>query len=400
MRILQISNKFPYPPKDGGAIATFNLTRDFSELKHSVTVLAINTPKHYFNIKDLPQKIQQIADFHTVFVDTSVSPIGATVNLLVSSKPYIAVRFISTKFKNYLAYLLKNNKYDVIQLEGLYLCPYLPVIRLHSKALVAFRAHNIEHEIWQRTTIQEKNPLKKLYFKSLTSRLKEFELSYVNKYDVLLPITSRDAQKFNEMGNFKPVHVTPTGVKTREIPESQTVETLSLFHLGGLDWKPNQEGLIWFVNKVLPKVVRKYPDTKFYIGGRNSPEWLEKKLEHPNVMYLGEITDAGNFIKSKAIMIVPLFAGSGMRIKIVEGMALGKTIITTSIGEEGIGAEHKNNILIADDAEQFFANIDLCFSKPGLSRTIGKNAAEFAIQNFDNKAITHGLVNFYETQIG
>lgn len=399
MRILQITNKFPYPPKDGGAIATFNLTRDFSHLKHSVTVLAINTPKHYFNIKDLPQKIQQLAEFHTVYIDTSISFVSAFFNLLISSKPYIAVRFISKKFRNYLVYLLKNNEYDVIQLEGLYVCPYLTTIRSHSKALVSYRAHNIEHEIWDRTAHQEKNIFKKLYFNILAKRLKEFELSYLNTYDVLLPITSRDAEHFNQMGNFKPHHVTPTGVNINQSADSQTVETLSMFHLGGLDWKPNQEGLIWFVSKVLPKVVRKYPDTKFYIGGRNSPEWLGKKLQHPNVMYLGEITDASNFIKSKAIMIVPLFAGSGMRIKIVEGMALGKTIITTSIGEEGIGAEHKKNILIADNAEQFYYYIDLCFSKPELIKEIGENAAEFSKKHFDNKAITKGLITFYENQI-
>ncbi len=399
MRILQITNKFPYPPKDGGAIATFNLTRDFSELNHSVTVLAINTPKHYFNIKELPQKIQKLADFHTVYIDTSISVVKAIFNLLLSSKPYIAVRFMSNKFKNYLVYLLKHNEYDVIQLEGLYLCPYLTTIRAFSKAMVSFRAHNIEHEIWQRTADQEKNILKRLYFKILASRLKEFELSYINKYDVILPITSRDANHFEKLGNFKPFHVTPTGVNVNQSPSNTIVETLSIFHLGGLDWKPNQEGLIWFVNKVLPRVVRKYPDTKFYIGGRNSPDWLGKKLEHPNVLYLGEITDATNFIKSKAIMIVPLFAGSGMRIKIVEGMALGKTIITTSIGEEGIGAVHKENILIADDQDQFFSNIDLCFSKPEMSKRIGHNAATFAKDNFDSKSITQGLLSFYENHV-
>jgi glycosyltransferase involved in cell wall biosynthesis len=399
MRILQISNKFPYPPKDGGAIATFSLTRDFSTLNHAVTVLSINTPKHYFDLKDLPKNVNQIAEFHTVYVDTSVSVLEGMYNLLVSSKPYIAVRFISKKFRNYLSYLLKNNEYDVIQLEGLFVCPYLPVIRLYSKALVAFRAHNIEHEIWQRTAKREKNIFKKLYFKILASRLKEFEISYLNTYDVLLPITSRDAKHFSNLGNFKPVHVTPTGVKIDKPPEPQSVETLSMFHLGGLDWKPNQEGLIWFVQEVLPKVVRKYPEAKFYIGGRNSPEWLGKKLEHPNVLYLGEITDASNFIKSKAVMIVPLFAGSGMRIKIVEGMAHGKTIITTSIGEEGIGAKHKKNILIADNENEFFSNIDMCFSRPELLTEIGNNAAEFSMKHFDNKNITQGLISFYENQI-
>lgn len=399
MRILQITNKFPYPPKDGGAIATYSLTRDFFELNQSVTILAINTPKHYFNIKDLPKNVQRIADFHTVYIDTSITFVKGFINFVLSSKPYNAVRFISKKFSKYLTYLLKNNEFDVIQLEGLYLCPYLPVIRSHSKALVSLRAHNIEHEIWQRTAKQENNIFKRIYFNILAARLKEFELNYLNSYDVLIPITNRDADHFNKLGNFKPVHVTPTGIRTANFSEDKAVETLSMFHLGGLDWKPNQEGLIWFVNKVLPKVVKKYPDTKFYIGGRNSPEWLGKKLEHPNVLYLGEITDAENFMKSKAVMIVPLFAGSGIRIKIVEGMALGKAIITTSIGEEGIGAEHKKNILIADNVNEFYTNIDLCFSKPELVKNIGKNAAEFATTHFDNKAITQDLIEFYENQI-
>lgn len=147
MRILQVTNKVPYPPNDGGAIACMNLTRGFSLLGHKVIVLAMNTGKHHITVDEIPEAIKDLADFKLVDVPAPISQFSALINLLFSSQPYNAVRFISESFKSELIALLKQEHFDIIQLEGLYVCPYIPVIREHSNAKIVYRAHNIEHEI-------------------------------------------------------------------------------------------------------------------------------------------------------------------------------------------------------------------------------------------------------------
>jgi glycosyltransferase involved in cell wall biosynthesis len=143
-------------------------------------------------------------------------------------------------------------------------------------------------------------------------------------------------------------------------------------------------------------VLGRHPALKFYLAGRNAPSTISSAY-FPNVEFLGEVGDAYEFMRSKAIMIVPLLSGSGMRIKIVEGMALGKSIVTTGIGTEGIATTSGENILVADSPEEFAAAIcRLAEDKEYFSR-IGQNAFKFVRDNYDNLAITASLVEFFQT---
>lgn len=396
MRILQVTNKVPYPAKDGGAIACMNLSQGFSQLGHRVTVLSMNTVKHHIDFKDIPESVRSIADFHLVEVPARISALQALLNLLFSKKPYNAVRFISDRFSKALERLLSEQQFDVVQLEGLYLCPYIPVIRKKSNALIVYRAHNIEHEIWKRTMEISKG-LKRFYLRNLSKRIYKFELAMLNRYDLLVPITARDEAILNKLGNTKPTHVSQTGIDASVmLPNSKKLEHPTLFHLGSMEWAPNQEGLIWFVDKCWPAIREKYPALKFYVAGRNAPQWLQKRLEVPNVVFIGEVADAYEFINSKSIMVVPLFSGSGMRVKIIEGMALGKSIVTTPIGAEGIAVENRKHLLIARDENSFIEAVSELIENHELFEQIGKNAIEFIHENFDNLATADKLVDFYQ----
>jgi polysaccharide biosynthesis protein PslH len=396
MRILQLMNKVPWPPKDGGAIACLNLTKGFSMLGHEVTVLSMNTTKHHIRIKDMPADLRKKADFRLVEVPASINWVEATLNLLFSKLPYNAQRFISDEFSQELAKLLNEKAFDVIQLEGLYLCPYIPVIRKYSKALISYRAHNIEYEIWERTATLSEG-FRSKYLRNLSKRIKRFEVSYLNAYDLLVPITDRDGIILDKLGNSKPRHTSQTGIDFASlVPTARKLEFPSLFHIGALDWAPNQEGLIWFFNNCWPKIHSQNPELKFYLAGRNAPEWFERIIKLEGVVYLGEINDAYDFINSKAVMVVPLFSGSGMRIKIIEGMALGKPIVTTDIGTEGIPTENGKNILIANDVDRFVDAINQLIHDRALSDRIGKSAIGFIQEKYDNLSQAEALVEFYK----
>lgn len=399
MRILQVTNKVPYPSKDGGAIACMNLCKGFALLGHDVTVLAMNTLKHNVEIDEIPENLKDLAKFELVEVPAPITVFGAVSNLLFSRKPYNAVRFIDKHFEKELSQILTQQDFDVVQLEGLYVLPYIPVIRKLSKATIVYRSHNIEFEIWQRTIGLAKG-ISKLYFKILTNRIKRFETELLNTYDLLVPITERDGVLLNRLGNNKPAHVSPTGIDASVlIPNSKNIEHPSLFHIGSLEWSPNQEGLVWFLANCWPILHQNHPRLKFYIAGRNAPQWLINKFNLPNVVFEGEVADAYKFMNSKSIMIVPLFSGSGMRIKIIEGMALGKSIVSTPIGAEGLNVSPNENILIAEKQEAFVEAVSSLIDNPQLFEELGKNAIEFILKNFDNLEAAGKLIEFYKRNI-
>ncbi|RYD77481.1 MAG: glycosyltransferase [Sphingobacteriales bacterium] len=396
MRILQLCNRVPWPPHDGGAIAMLNMTKAFHALGHEVHLLCLNTRKHFVEKEDMPEIFRELASFRAVYINTDVEPGGALMNLLFSKESYHLSRFRSKAFSGKLIYVLENFKFDIIQLEGLHISIYLPIIRKYSKAKVVLRAHNIEFLIWERLAASEENKLKKWYVSLLAERLKKYEVDVLNKFDAIVPITEHDAQTFRELGCKIPIHVSPTGLDLDEYKiEKAATEFPSVFHLGALDWMPNIQGLDWFIQQVWPKIHTKYPEIKFYIAGRHMPSSF-KMLQVAGVEIVGEVDNAKVFMNSKAIMVVPLLSGSGMRIKIIEGMALAITIVSTSIGAEGIEVENGINILIANDADDFADAVLRCINDRNFCENLGENAQKLVEEEYSNLSLVKELADFYK----
>jgi len=372
-----------------------NVTQGLIEAGHSLKLIAVNPPKHHISLSDLPSEYINKTGIQLVFVDTDIKLIDALLNLF-RRKSYHIERFISKEFREKLADILRHETFDIIQVESIFLMGYLQTLRRYSSAKVVLRAPNIEFIIWKRMTSQETNPLKKAYLALLTKSLQKWELEQINRADAVYTVTINDMDFFKEKGCIKPITYIPTGIditKKTELDFSH-VEFPSLFHIGALDWLPNQEAVQWFLKNVWVKVHTQYPDLKFYLAGRNTPQWIFN-LNMPNIEVIGEVADAGEFISSKSIMLVPLISGSGMRVKIIEGMMLGKTIISTSVGVEGIIHKNKENILIADTPEEFYKAIVRCISDREFCEKIGRNARENAIANYNNDSLTHKLVGFF-----
>ena len=402
MRILIVANKMPYPAKDGGTIATLSLARSLHKCGSIVDLLAMNTPKHFCNVGNIPAEISSEITFHAVSVDTTIRATDALKNLLFSSLPYNAERFINKDFEKKLCELLCENNYDIVQLEGLYLCPYIPAIRKCTHTKVALRAHNVEHEIWSRMVENEKSLPKRLYKRIIAKRMRKFELSHINSYDYFVPITDHDADFFSKNGNTKPIFVAPTGIES-DNPllsiDGTKAEFPTFSYIGALDWQPNVEGLTWFVENVWKEYRHKHADAKFRVAGRNADVAFANFLKTNGIDYLGEVEISADFYASGSIFVVPLFSGSGMRIKIVEAMAAGKTVITTTVGTEGIATENSKNILIADNADDFLACMEKIAADQCLFDEISLNARKFINDNYDNVEIARNLTLFYSENV-
>ena len=398
MKILLLTNKFPYPPRDGGSIATLNMINGLHHAGNKITCLALNTSKHPFPVKQIPGDLGDAIRFLGVDCDISIRPLQLVSNLLFSRHPYIAKRFDIKAFRKVLASLLEEETFDIIQLEGPYPGQYLDLIRKMSKARISLRAHNVEHLIWQRKAQNERSFLKKWYFNNMARRLKQFELAVAQGADALIPISECDASYFSNLGLQMPMLTIPAGLIRKNYPLTPLPALPSVFFIGALDWLPNQEGLSWFLHNVFDLLLNELPELRFHVAGRNAPGHFEKKLKHPNISYHGEVEDAIAFMQNYRVMVAPLLTGSGIRIKILEGLALGRPVVTTSAGIEGIPDISHPFVAVADDPKVFSSQlIKLVLDSDGLDRSPGE-AHQFISRHFDTFALSERLSRFYKTE--
>jgi polysaccharide biosynthesis protein PslH len=395
MKILQVCKKFPFPLKDGESIAMTYLAKALCELGHNVTLLSMNTSKHWVDLAILPSGFDHYASMHMVPVDNRIKVVAMAKNLF-SDRSYHAERFVHASFYNKIREILSKESFDIIQLESPYLAPYISAIRERSGAKIVLRSHNVEYEIWERIAVNS-SPLRRWYLQTITPRLKQFEIKHLADYDLVAGITERDLDQFRALGLHSPTVFLPIGLDVRDYrPDYKPYRRpLSLSFIGSLDWMPNVEGLEWFLEEVWqPFVVPNMPELRLHIAGRNTPDWL-KNLNMPGITVHGEVPDARAFINRHAVMIAPLLSGGGMRAKILEGMALGRTVISTTIGIEGIAAQHQRDALVADTPQAFYQAIRWCVEQGDNLQQVGQHARQMCTTQFDNLAIGQRLVEAY-----
>ncbi|MEM8584926.1 MAG: glycosyltransferase family 4 protein [Bacteroidota bacterium] len=399
MKILVLSKKFPFPLKDGESQAIHGLCKSLHELDCQVSLLAMNTSKHYYSEKTLPEGMDHFDQVRTVVVDNQLK-IGSALSNLVRNTSYHISRFDNDDYRQALRRWLKRESFDIIQLETVYLAPYLNTIRRHTDAPVVMRAHNVEHEIWERRFQNLSFGPKRWYLKRLTKQLARYEREQLNQYDLLLPITKRDEERFRKLGYKGKSHVLPLGLDADKITLdfNSYHRDPSIHFIGSLDWTPNIEGLQWFLNKAWPAIHKKFPKLQFHIAGRNMPHAI-KMLDMSQVFVHGEVDDAQAFVSQHSISIVPLLSGSGMRAKILEAMALGRTVISTSIGLEGIQAEHRRHLLIADTPQQFLEAIEHCYRQGSELEQLGRSAQKLFEKKYNRKKLAEKLVKTYNKLI-
>lgn len=393
MRILQLCYKPPFPPVDGGTLAIGSVTRGLLHAGCEVKVLTVSTDKHPFSIDKIPQDFPLSTSIESVYIDTRVKPLSALYNLLCGESYHVR-RYINSSFESRLVQILENEQYDIVHVESVFLTPYVKTIRRHSDAKVILRAHNIEHRIWNQLSRGERNPFRKWYLKHLAMALEAYERGHVNDYDGVICITDQDAEVYRQMGCRRPLCAVPFAVEPYRIPENLVVKPFTLFHVGSMDWKPNIEAIDWFLSKVWPTIHRELPEARMFIAGRRMPQrLLNSRID--GVSVVGEVDDAMLFMADKSVNVVPLLSGSGIRVKILEAMSMGKPVVATSVAARGIKYTDGENLLIADTPQDFVDQLRRCFSTSGVSTAIGSAAVELVKSEYNIEKQTENIISFY-----
>jgi glycosyltransferase involved in cell wall biosynthesis len=392
MKILQVCNKIPFPPQDGGSLAMNQLSESLHRMGHEVKILAMNTHKQQFLESSWTTEYRRKFKPELIFMDTRIKALDAVLNLF-SDKSYNIERFYSEAFAQKLQSVLQAGKYDIIQMESLYVAPYLPLIRKYSRAKVVLRAHNVEHGIWERLAAREKNPLRKKYLKLLADRLKAYEESKLNDFDAIAAITPGDAAFFRNCGCIRPVVLIPFGIEIKPFVPTE-VKPDSIFFIGAMDWLPNEESVRWVLDHMWDRLLDMHPSLHFYIAGRNMPRWL-KDLNKKQVTVFPDIPDADAFMADKAILLAPYFSGGGMRVKFIEAMARKKTVITTILGAEGIEGRDGDHFLLAESEAGLLAVTGKAIHDAALREAIGDKARSLVANKYDSRGIAETLMGLY-----
>lgn len=389
-RILILTNRVPYPLNDGGNLAMKAMVDGYLANGWQVFMLCMNTSRHHVSEEKAQEVYKDVSVFETVEVDNEVKPIPTLLNFLFSTQPNHAARFWSNNYKIRLSEVLHAFKPAIVQVESVYLSTYLPMIKEQCKAATVLRLHNIEYQVWQRLAAETTSPLKKIYLSDLAKRIKKFEERFWSQYDLLLPITSFDKVVVTQLLPKAKTHIVPFGIDIRKMSKDNKNESWVGYHIGAMDWLPNAEGIDWLLNDVWGDIRQRSPAFEFHFAGRNMPSRF-KQQNIEGIHCAGEVPDASDFISDKKILMVPIRSGGGLRIKILEAMAAGKIVISTSVGMQGIEATDKQHFLEANTPADFAEAIQWCLSHKEEAEQITENAQLLVEKQYDSTLIAKGL---------
>lgn len=389
LRILILTNRVPWPLHDGGAMAMDALIEGYFQAGMSVYLLAMNTTRHQVPDELLARLYPQIAGFEAVPVNNEVTRSTILKNLFFSSKPEHVARFQHPAFAKKVQEVMDNFQPDVVQVESLFLSSYLHLIRPAKSVL---RVHNVEYQIWNRLAGDAKG-WKKIYLNLLAKRMRRYEAEIWAGYDLLLPITAVDAAIIHKVHPELKLQIAPFGIKVPDaLPVPSTFK--QAYHIGAMDWLPNVAAIDWLLQDIWPNIRSAVPDAVFTFGGRRMPARFLTQLPE-GVRCAGEIADVFPFILDKQVLLVPLKAGGGIRVKILEAMACGKLVISSNTGMQGIDAVAGVHYLEANSPDDFARAFAKANSAPEAAATMIGNARKLMQDEYSDEAIVKRILDAF-----
>jgi glycosyltransferase involved in cell wall biosynthesis len=394
MKVLHLTNKPIFPLLDGGCIAMHELLQNLLQLGFEVKNLTIETSKHPFDPEQYPDALRQIVSPESIFVDTQIKAKAAFLSLFGNTS-YNISRFYNIEYENKIIETLETANFQVIILESAYLLPYLPAIRKNFNGKVILRAHNVEYKIWERLAASEVGIAKKLFLRKLAKDLKIYEITTLKKVDGIACISEDDLLHFRSLGILTPLSSIPVSMDF-DTENLQTIQRNKFCFLGSMNWKPNIEAVDLLLNKIFPKILENIPDAELHLAGSFMSDKL-LNLKQKNVFIHGKVTDVKVFLSDNGILLVPLKSGSGIRIKILEALALGIPVVSSKVGFEGIPIKNEIHGMIANRTKDFVEASVLLATNSEIAHNMGKKGQILAIETFNIHNISKKLLAFIQS---
>jgi len=399
MNILFIAPNVPYPLDNGGRIRVHALIKHLAA-NHQVDLIAFD---RYGN------GAAAVAALRTVcrHIELVPPPISAQFGKkrmhqslsLLRRKPYQYIANYSPEMQRTLDRYLASHHYDIIQVEFSQMAYY----RLPDYANCVLDQHNVEYEILYRTYKAQNDWRRRLYSFIEWQKFRRDEIRHCRQFPLCITTSARDRQMLQADAPATQFRVVPNGVDCAFFQDNEpthnfeqsAVDANALLFTGTIDYHPNTDGLLFFLEQIFPRIVQRAPAVKFYIVGRNPPPVIQRYGDAPNVIVTGRVEDVRPYFARAAAVVVPLRTGGGTRLKILEAMAMGKPVISTRVGAEGIEARPGTDILLADDPDAFARTTVDLLQNGALRERLAGNGRALVTQKYDWKMVAQQLEQAY-----
>ncbi len=350
MKILWVKTDFLHPTTKGGQIRTLEILRHLNQW-HEVHYAALAAPGEHEGPRRAAEYSRRCyAVPHQITDKRSPRFAAELARGLFSRIPLAIGRHYSPALERLVRELVERERFDRIVCDFLASAPHVQDL---SRA-VLFQ-HNVETMLWRRRVRHAADPLAKAYLKLQADRMYRYERSACRQAGAVIAVSPEDATAMKELFGVKRVHDIPTGVDVGYFtPQGTHAQGADLVFCGSMDWPPNVDGVEYFLNSILPRIRRRRPETTVAIVGRDASARLRTAAERAGgVRVTGTVPDVRPYLWGAKVAVVPLRIGGGTRLKIYESMAARVPVVSTTVGAEGLGVRHPDNIRLADDPDGF-----------------------------------------------
>jgi glycosyltransferase involved in cell wall biosynthesis len=394
MKILFLTQILPFPPDAGPRVKTWHVLRALAKQGHSVTLVSFVRPEE---AQHLPVLEKVCSSVHAVPLQRSrFADVGHIFRSFFRDRPFLVERDDLRPMQDVVNDLIRQGGYDVIHADQLTMAQFaLRGAKLAGgETKVVFDAHNATWTILERMRLNTHWLLKPILAVE-TKRLKRYEGDLLKKVDHVLTVTDADRAGLEEASSLArsdpderiaPITVVPIATDTRQLrPIIRQPASKNLVTLGTLHYPPNADGIRWFFIEVFPLIRRQVPGVTLTIIGKNPPrDFVEFAARRPDVVKVtGYVRELPPYLEQSALMVVPVRAGGGMRVRILEAFAYAMPVVTTTIGLEGIHAEPGKDVLVADTPTEFADRVITLLKDSGLQEELSKNARLLAETKYD-----------------
>lgn len=392
LRVLVVDEEIPYPPDAGKRIRTWNLLRRLA-CRHSVHLLC------YGQESDPSVGALKSAGIAVHLVRSSQDREGPALYArlfinLFSPYPFSVTKHYSSRYQKAYDELIKGSHWDLIQCEW---TPYARFVMRSKNVPIVIVAHNVESQIWLRRALHGRNFAQKIFFRLQAWKMDSFERRAMENAHAVTAVTELDAQVMRQWAN-ESVTVVPNGVDLKSYNEAYELERENeILSVASLDWFPNVDAIEYFVNEILPLVQRNHPTAVLRVVGRRPAGSLKERLSKvPGVDFVGEVADVRPYLDRASVIVVPLRIGGGSRLKILEALAAGKAVVSTSIGAEGLGLTSGREMRIADSSDDFASQVSELLASKETRRRLGAAGRKRVVEQYGWDGISRVLEGVWQ----
>jgi sugar transferase (PEP-CTERM/EpsH1 system associated) len=400
MHILMLTASLPYPPQQGGALRSYGLLSGIAKAGHRVSLLSFS---------DQDGEAWRGTPLETIcqHVETVPTPTRSKTDrlrdLLLSTQADIARRLWSDVFLERLKALVSNRDVDVVQFEGIEVACYLPALRsIGTRSRLIYDAFNAEAAL-QRVIFEVDRGVPARWPAAAYSfiqagRIEQYEKLLCQQADQVIAVSEEDATILESHQPGKPVAVVPNGIFVDDY--QRTTEQLdlganALVFTGKMDYRPNVDAVLWFIQSILPLVRQQVPDARLYVVGQQPHARIEALRGQAGVEITGWVKDVQPYLRGAAVYVAPLRMGSGTRLKLLEAMACGCAVVATTIARSGMKAAANQAMQVSDTPAALAESIIRLLRDPSARHTYGDTARAFVRSHYDWNVLIPDLLKLY-----